>query len=79
LVRESKIPCDVLALLVLKKDGSWKMCIDSRTMNKIIIGYWFPNPYLDNLLNQLHGATIFSKIDLRIGYLQIRMRVGNEW
>ncbi|KAA0067484.1 ty3-gypsy retrotransposon protein [Cucumis melo var. makuwa] len=76
-IRPSVSPWGAPVLFLKKKDGSMRLCIDYRELNKVTVKNRYPLPRIDDLFDQLQGATVFSKIDLRSGYHQLRIRDGD--
>jgi hypothetical protein len=73
-IHPSSSPWGAPVLFVTKKDGSMRMCIDYRSLNEVTIKNKYPLPRIDDLFDQLQGAKYFSKIDLRLGYHQLRIK-----
>nr|GEW18753.1 putative reverse transcriptase domain, ribonuclease H-like domain, aspartic peptidase domain protein [Tanacetum cinerariifolium] len=73
-IRPSSLPWGAPILFVKKKDGSFRMCIDYRELNKLTVKNRYPLPRIDDLFDQLQGSSVYSKIDLRSGYHQLRVR-----
>nr|GFB92584.1 putative reverse transcriptase domain-containing protein [Tanacetum cinerariifolium] len=73
-IRPSASPWGAPVLFVKKKDGSFRMCIDYRELNKLTVKNRYPLPRIDDLFNQLQGSSVYSKIDLRSDYHQLRVR-----
>ncbi|GKG04496.1 hypothetical protein Tco_0314883, partial [Tanacetum coccineum] len=75
-IRPSSSPWRVSVLFVKKKDGSFRMCIDYRELNKLIVKNHYQLPRIDDLFDQLQGSQFFSKIDLRSGYSSAKSARG---
>ena len=73
-IRPSHSPWGAPVLFVKKKDGTLRMCIDYRELNKVTIKNKYPLPRIDDLFDQLKGAVVFLKIDLRSGYHQLKIK-----
>jgi hypothetical protein len=73
-IRPSVSPWGAPVLLVKKKDGKSRLCVDYRQLNKVTVKNRYPLPRIDDLMDQLQGAAVFSKIDLKSGYHQIRVK-----
>jgi hypothetical protein len=76
-IRPSVSPWGALLLFVKKEDGSMQLCIDYRELNRIIVRNKYPLPRIDDLFDQLQGAQVFSKIDLRSSYHQLKIEPGD--
>ncbi len=77
-IKPSKSPYGAPVFFVHKKDGTLRMCVDYRALNKATVKNRYPLPRIDDLFDRLSGAKVFSRIDLRSGYYQIRIAEGDE-
>ena len=78
-IRPISSPCGSPNVLVLKKDGTWRMCMDYQALNNITMKNHYPLPRIYNLLDQLKDVVYFTKLDLRSAYHQIRTAEGDLW
>jgi hypothetical protein len=73
-IRPNSSPCGALVLIVQKKEGSQGMCVDYRSLNDVTVENKYPLPRIEDLFNRMRGARVFSKVDLRSGYYQMKIR-----
>ena len=79
MIKKSITPCAFHVVLTSKKGGKWRLCTDSRAINRITIKYRFSIPRIKDLMDCLGGAMYFKKLDLKSGYHQIKIKEGDEW
>jgi hypothetical protein len=79
IIQHNKSAFSSPVLLVKKKDQTWSFCVDYRNLNALTMKFKYLMPIIDELLDKLHGVSLFSSLDLRAGFYQILLRPGEEY
>ena len=79
MIRPNTSPCGSPIIIVLEKDGTWRMCIDYRALNKITLKNQYPLTRIDDLLYQLQHVKYFSMLDIKSGYHQVQVKKEDTW